>query len=88
VWFVSSLAPEGRAGVPLLLLEDWQRVVVLPIAADLLTWWRSLGNAAPTVGWTGGESAEVLAAVEGFVAREARAEVGDVHHDDGASPTP
>ncbi|MEZ4240305.1 MAG: hypothetical protein R3F59_29960 [Myxococcota bacterium] len=87
VWFVSSLQPEGRAGVPLLLLEDWQRVVVLPVDPELLAWWRSLGSPAPTVGWTGGEGREVAAAVDGFVAREPRTEGGG-DAGEGASPAP
>jgi hypothetical protein len=92
VWFVSSLAPEGRAGVPLLLLEDWQRVVVLPVDPELLAWWRSLGSPVPTIGWTGSEGAEVLAAVDGFVARDRRTDGADgqsgASHPEGASPTP
>lgn len=68
VWFVSELPPEGRAGVPLLLLEDWQRVVVLPVSPDLLDWWRSLA-APPALGWTGSEGEAVLAAVGAFEVR-------------------
>ena len=36
VWYLADLPPEGRAGVPQLLLEDWQRVVVVPLEPELL----------------------------------------------------
>lgn len=68
VWFVGDLPPEGRAGVPLLLLEDWQRVVALPLDTDLLAWWRTLSAPEPVV-WTGSEDAALLAGVEEFAAR-------------------
>jgi hypothetical protein len=90
VWFVSSLEPEGRAGVPLLLLEDWQRAIVLPVDAELLGWWRTLAGPEP-IGWTGSEGAEVVAAVEAFVPRtDPGVDSGDGHADDsaGASPAP
>jgi hypothetical protein len=58
VWYVHELAPEGRAGVPQLLLEDRQRVVVLPVDPDLLAWYRELCGPAP-IGWTGDEAASL-----------------------------
>lgn len=77
VWYLADLPPEGRAGVPLLLLEDWQRVVVVPQDHELLAWWHTLGTAEP-VTFTGSEGPAVLAAVDTFVARAdpAQAEEG------------
>lgn len=68
VWYVSDLPAEGRAGIPLLLLEDWQRVVVLPLEADLVAWWRTLSGPDPVV-WTGSEDDALRAGVEEFAAR-------------------
>jgi hypothetical protein len=68
VWYLADLPAEGRAGVPQLLLEDWQRVVVVPLEPDLLAWWRTLGS-ADALGWTGAEGEALVGAVEQFVAR-------------------
>lgn len=60
VWFVAELLPEGRAAVPLLLLEDFQRVVLSdgPPAAEL---------GAGAIAWTGAPE-PLQAALAGFVA--------------------
>ena len=68
VWYLADLPPEGRAGVPQLLLEDWQRVVVVPVEPEILSWWRTLGS-AEALGWTGAEGEALVGAVEAFVAR-------------------
>lgn len=75
VWYLADLSPEARAGVPLLLLEPWQRVIVLPIEPDLLAWYGTTGG-PEAVGWTGQEGPALLAAVEAFqpTAAEAPAE--------------
>jgi hypothetical protein len=54
LWFIAALSPEGRAGVPSLLLSDHKRVVALPIDPDLLGWYGSL-SAPDAIGWTGDE---------------------------------
>jgi hypothetical protein len=68
VWYLADLPPEGRAGVPQLLLEDWQRVVVVPLDPELLSWWRTLGS-TEALGWTGSEGEALVGAVEAFVVR-------------------
>ncbi len=65
VWFVAGLPPEGRAAVPQLLLRDAHRAVVMPIDADLLAWYGTLGG-PPAIGWTGEEGTEVVEAVTGW----------------------
>ncbi|MEQ1500761.1 MAG: hypothetical protein ABMB14_00955 [Myxococcota bacterium] len=82
VWYLAELPPEGRAGIPLLLLEDWQRVVVLPVEPELLGWWRTLGG-PEAVGWTGSESDALLGAVDAFVVR---AEPASSHEEAAAAP--
>ncbi|NCG18198.1 MAG: hypothetical protein GWP91_04195 [Rhodobacterales bacterium] len=62
LWYVAGLAPEGRAGVPMLLLEEHLRVVVLPIDPDLLAWYGEQSG-PEAIGWTGDEAAEVVAAL-------------------------
>ena len=62
VWYVHGLAAEGRAAVPQLLLREAHRSGVLPIDAELVSWFASLGGPA-AIGWTGEEGDEVLAAV-------------------------
>lgn len=86
VWYLADLPPEGRAGVPLLLLEDWQRVVVVPQDPELLAWWRTLGAAEP-VAFTGTEGAAVLAALESFVVRADPAGSGGSSTEE-AAPSP
>ncbi len=65
IWYAAELPAEGRAGVPMLLLEEHARVVVLPIDPDLLGWYGSL-EAPEAIGWTGEEGdalREALAAL-------------------------
>ena len=63
LWFVpAEMAPEGRAAVPLLLLDEQPRVVVLPLVPELLDWYRELGG-PEAVGWTGEEAAEITDAL-------------------------
>jgi hypothetical protein len=87
VWFLADLPPEARAGVPILLLEDWQRVVVAGVDPELLGWWGTLGAPA-LLGWTGSEGASLLAAVDGFVVRSQDAAEADrspsAHATDGS----
>ena len=54
LWFIAALSPEGRAGVPPLLLSDHKRVIALPIDPDLLGWYGTL-DAPDAIGWTGDE---------------------------------
>jgi hypothetical protein len=51
VWHLGGLAPEGRAAIPQLLLDERQRVVVLPLEPDLLAWYGGLEAPAP-IGWS------------------------------------
>lgn len=66
VWFVAELPAEGRAAVPLLLLEEHDRAVVLPADADLGDWWGALNGAPPALSWTGAETDAVVAAANAF----------------------
>lgn len=68
VWFLAGLPPEGRAGVPLLLVEDWQRAVVVPVEPELLAWYGTLAGAPAPIGWTGSEAEAVVQAVSSFAA--------------------
>jgi len=67
VWFLGSLSPEGRAGIPQLLLEEHQRAVVLPVEPDLLAWYGELGG-PDAIGWTGDEADALRQAVAGWSA--------------------
>src|SRR5262249_30342121 len=73
-WFLADLPPEARAGVPLLLLEDWERAIVAPVDPDLLAWWRSISG-PELLGWppegadTSAEARSLLAAVSSFAVR-------------------
>jgi len=67
VWFLGSLSPEGRAGVPQLLLEDHQRAVVLPVDPELLSWYGEL-DGPDAIGWTGDEADALREAVAGWSA--------------------
>jgi hypothetical protein len=51
VWFVAELPVEGRAAVPLLLLEEHGRVIVLPDDAELVAGWGELAGAPAPVVW-------------------------------------
>lgn len=62
LWWVAALPAEGRAGVPVLLLEDHARVISLPIDAELLEWYGSL-EGPPAIGWTGDEGDAVREAL-------------------------
>ena len=68
LWFVAELPVEGRAAIPLLLVEEHDRVVVLPVDAELLGWWGSLQGAPTPIGWTGAEADALREAVAGFAA--------------------
>jgi hypothetical protein len=83
VWVVAQLPPEAQAAIPILLLEPWQRVVVVP-AADgpmtglpfgegLVAAYGATGGPA-AIAWSGAEGDALRAAVAAFVAREAPAE--------------
>jgi len=65
VWYVASLPPEGRAGVPQLLLSDHQRAVVLPIDPDLLSWYGGLSG-PPAIGWDDAGAEAVKAALQAW----------------------
>ena len=67
VWFLGSLSPEGRAGVPQLLLEEHQRAIVLPVDPDLLSWYGEL-DGPEAIGWTGEEADALRGAVAGWSA--------------------
>lgn len=67
IWFIADLPVEGRAAVPQLLLEERQRVVVLPIDADLTSWWAGL-DGPEAIGWMGDEGEAVGAALDGLKA--------------------
>ncbi|MCB9685353.1 MAG: hypothetical protein H6735_09965 [Alphaproteobacteria bacterium] len=73
VWYVHELSPEGRAGVPLLLLEDWQRAIVLRDDADLRSWWDTLGREALT--WNA-DGEPLLAVVDAFTVSTAPSDGG------------
>jgi hypothetical protein len=62
LWYVADLPIEGRAAIPQLLLEERQRVVVLPVDPDLMSWYATL-DAPAAIGWTGEEAADVGAAL-------------------------
>ena len=62
IWYVAGLPAEGRAGVPMLLLDEHQRVIVLPVDPDLLGWYGSL-EAPDAIGWTGDEGDAVREAL-------------------------
>lgn len=62
LWYIAELPAEGRAGVPMLLLEDHARVVALPIEPDLLGWYGEL-QAPEAIGWTGDEADAVRTAL-------------------------
>ena len=64
LWAVTALTAEARAAVPHLLLEDRQRVVVLPLDPELLDWYGSVAGPEP-VGWTGDEAGEAVVAALG-----------------------
>jgi hypothetical protein len=72
VWFVAELPIEGRAAVPLLLLEDFQRTIV---AAGEAEFWAGLGQNA--LQWELGAEPALVAAVEQFVVREEPHDAGD-----------
>jgi hypothetical protein len=65
VWFVHALPPEGRAGVPQLLLEERQRAVVLPVDPELLAWYRETGG-PEAIGWTGDEADALRGTLAGW----------------------
>ncbi len=67
VWYLGSLSPEGRAGVPQLLLEEHNRAVVLPVEPELLAWYGELGG-PEAIGWTGDDAAALTQAVAGWSA--------------------
>ena len=54
IWYLVDLPPEGRAGIPQLLLRDKNLTVVAPIDPDLLEWYSTLRGPA-AIGWTGDE---------------------------------
>ncbi|MBT3221935.1 MAG: hypothetical protein HN348_22905, partial [Proteobacteria bacterium] len=54
IWYLADLPPEGRAGIPQLLLRDKNVTVVAPIDADLLEWYGTL-RGPEAIGWTGDE---------------------------------
>lgn len=76
VWLVADLPVEGRAAVPLLLLEEHARVVVLPEGSELVAWWGSITGAPEPIAWSGGEAAAITGAAAAFpaVAPEPRVE--------------
>jgi hypothetical protein len=67
VWYLGSLSPEGRAGVPQLLLDEHQRAVVIPVEPDLLSWYGELGG-PEAIGWTGDEAEALRQAVASWSA--------------------
>ena len=62
---MAELPPEGRAGVPQLLLTPHPRAVVCPIDTDLLAWYAAL-DAPDAIGWTGEEGDALVAELEGW----------------------
>lgn len=68
VWFVADLPAEGRAAVPLLLLEEHHRAAVVPNDSELASWWDTLTGAPDAIPWTGAETAAVVAAANAFPA--------------------
>ena len=65
LWFVAELPVEGRAALPQLLLEQKERIVLLPIDAELSAWYASVDG--PTaLGWTGDEAEALGAALAAF----------------------
>ncbi|MCA9567921.1 MAG: hypothetical protein KC656_08765, partial [Myxococcales bacterium] len=59
---VAELPVEGRAAVPQLLLEEKDRVVVLPVDPELMSWYASL-DGPEAIGWMGDEGDAVGAAL-------------------------
>ncbi|MEZ4319325.1 MAG: hypothetical protein R3F61_17560 [Myxococcota bacterium] len=62
LWYVAELPVEGRAGVPQLLLEERDRVVILPIDAELMAWYGTLGG-PEAIGWTPEDPSSVVEAL-------------------------
>ncbi|HHO52202.1 MAG TPA: hypothetical protein ENK18_15330 [Deltaproteobacteria bacterium] len=85
VWFVADLPAEGRAAVPLLLLEEHARVVVLPAGSDLVSWWASISGAPEPIGWSGAEAPLILQAAAAFPAVPLKARGAG---ESGVAPTP
>ena len=83
VWYVAELPAEGRAAVPLLLLEDHHRMVVLPSDDGLSAWWGELAGAPEALTWTGEEVDAVLTAAGAFPAVQEENGVDENH---GAAP--
>lgn len=81
VWFVAELPIEGRAALPLLLLEDFQRAIV--VAAGAGDGWDALG-VHPIV-WGDGADAALRAAVAAFVALAEPADAADDAAESGAT---
>ena len=52
LWYIRDLPAEGRAGVPMLLLDDRERVIAVAGAGELLDWCASLDGPA-CLAWDG-----------------------------------
>jgi hypothetical protein len=65
VWYVADLPVEGRAALPLLLLEEFQRAIL--VAGDAVDPWQSLG--VSPIAWGADAAPALLASVDRFVAR-------------------
>ncbi|MBX2803444.1 MAG: hypothetical protein KTR31_37535 [Myxococcales bacterium] len=68
VWYVAELPAEGRAAVPLLLLEEHARTVALADDEELATWWSTVAGAPSAVRWTGAEAETLKTAMGAFEA--------------------
>ncbi len=68
LWFVADLPAEGRAAIPLLLLEEHERAVVLANDEELVGWWGGLSGAPAGIAWTPEATAALQTALADFAA--------------------
>jgi len=64
LWYITELVAEGRAGVPMLLLDSRERVIAVPEAGELLDWCASLDGPA-CLAWDGSTSEALQTALGG-----------------------
>ncbi|MEN0065394.1 MAG: hypothetical protein AAGA48_24830 [Myxococcota bacterium] len=88
LWYVAVLPPEGRGAIPMLLLEQHERAVVLAADEELVNWWGTLSSAPAGIAWSPEAADAVKSALNGFAAEAPRTDNGAPAAEAPASETP
>jgi len=88
LWYVAELPAEGRAAIPLLLLEEHERAVVLANDEELVGWWGSLTGAPSGIPWTPEATDALKAALDGFATEPRPAANGEARSQNAGADAP